>query len=45
MYAMSGHIYTKDMLISETTKLSKEINRTLGEKFNRLSENAAYSFF
>lgn len=33
MYAMSGHIDTKDMLISETTRLSKEINRILGEKF------------
>lgn len=33
MYSMSGHIDTKDMLISETTKLSKEINRILGEKF------------
>ena len=27
MYSMSGHIDTKDMLISETTRLSKEINR------------------
>ena len=33
MYSMSGHIDTKDMLISETTRLSKEINRILGEKF------------
>jgi cobalt-zinc-cadmium efflux system protein len=33
MYSMSGHIDTKDMMISETTKLSKEINRVLGEKF------------
>ncbi|MBU6390851.1 MAG: cation diffusion facilitator family transporter [Planctomycetes bacterium] len=33
MYAMSGHIDTKDMMISETAKLSKEINRILGEKF------------
>jgi len=33
MYSMSGHIETKDMLISETTRLSKEINRILGEKF------------
>ena len=33
MYSMSGHIDTKDMLISETTKLSKEINRILSEKF------------
>ncbi len=33
MYSMSGHIDTKDMMISETTKLSKEINRILGEKF------------
>ena len=32
-FAMSGHIDTKDMLISETTMLSKEINRILGEKF------------
>ncbi|MDQ1273062.1 MAG: cobalt-zinc-cadmium efflux system protein [Planctomycetota bacterium] len=33
MYSMSGHIDTKDMLISETTKLSKEINRILSENF------------
>jgi cobalt-zinc-cadmium efflux system protein len=33
MYSMSGHIDTKDMLISETTRLSKEINHILGEKF------------
>ncbi|GAN32300.1 MAG: cation diffusion facilitator family transporter [Candidatus Brocadia sinica] len=33
MYSMSGHIDTKDMMISETTRLSKEINRILGEKF------------
>ena len=33
MYSMSGHIDTKDMLISETTRLSKEINRILGKKF------------
>ena len=33
MYSMSGHIDTKEMLISETTRLSKEINRILGEKF------------
>ena len=33
MYAMSGHIDTKDMLISETTKLSQEINHILSEKF------------
>jgi len=33
MYAMSAHIDTKDMLISETTKLSKEINRILGKEF------------
>ncbi len=33
MYSMSGHIDTKDMLISETAKLSKEINRILSEKF------------
>jgi cobalt-zinc-cadmium efflux system protein len=33
MYSMSGHIDTKDMMLSETTKLSKEINRVLGEKF------------
>jgi cobalt-zinc-cadmium efflux system protein len=33
MYSMSGHIDTKDMMISETTKLSKEINRVLSEKF------------
>lgn len=33
MYSMSGHIDTKDMLISETTRLSREINRILGEKF------------
>ena len=33
MYAMSGHIDTKDMMISATAKLSKEINRILGEKF------------
>lgn len=33
MYSMSGHIDTKDMLISDTTKLSKEINRILSEKF------------
>ncbi len=33
MYSMSGHIDTKDMMISETTKLSKEINRVLGKKF------------
>jgi cobalt-zinc-cadmium efflux system protein len=33
MYSMSGHIDTKDMLISETTRLSKEINRILVEKF------------
>jgi cobalt-zinc-cadmium efflux system protein len=33
MYSMSGHIDTKDMLISETTRLSKEINRILDEKF------------
>ncbi len=33
MYAMSGHIDTRDMLISETTRLSKEINRVLSEKF------------
>ncbi|MDR4508549.1 MAG: cation diffusion facilitator family transporter [Candidatus Brocadiaceae bacterium] len=33
MYAMSMHIDTKDMMISETTKLSKEINRLLREKF------------
>lgn len=33
MYAMSAHIDTKDMLISETTKLSKEINGVVNEKF------------
>lgn len=33
MYSMSCHIDTKDMLISETTKLSKEINRILSENF------------
>lgn len=33
MYSMSGHIDTRDMMISETTKLSKEINRVLSEKF------------
>lgn len=33
MYAMSAHIDTKDMLISETTKLSKEINGVVSEKF------------
>lgn len=33
MYAMSGHIDTRDMMISETTKLSKEINHILSEKF------------
>ncbi len=33
MYSMSGHIDTKDMMISETTKLSKEINHVLSEKF------------
>lgn len=33
MYSMSAHIDTKDMMISETTKLSKEINRILSEKF------------
>lgn len=33
MYAMSGHIDTRDMMISETTKLSKEISRILSEKF------------
>ncbi|MCF6156829.1 MAG: cation transporter [Candidatus Brocadia sp.] len=33
MYSMSGHIDTKDMMISETTRLSKEINHILGEKF------------
>lgn len=33
MYAMSVHIDTKDMLISKTTVISKEINRILAEKF------------
>lgn len=33
MYAMSAHIDTKDMLISETTKLSKEINDVVSKKF------------
>jgi len=33
MYAMSVHIDTKDMLISKTTAISKEINRILSEKF------------
>ncbi len=33
MYSMSGHIDTKDMLISDTTRLSKEINRILSQKF------------
>lgn len=33
MYAMSAHIDTKDMLISETTKLSKEINGVVSKKF------------
>ncbi|MEK7359939.1 MAG: cation diffusion facilitator family transporter [Planctomycetota bacterium] len=33
MYAMSAHIDTKDMLISETTKLSKEINGVVNQKF------------
>ena len=33
MYSMSAHIDTKDMLISETTKLSKEINGVVNKKF------------
>ncbi len=33
MYAMSAHIDTRDMLISETTKLSKEINGVVNKKF------------
>lgn len=33
MYSMSAHIDTKDMMISETTRLSKEINHVLNEKF------------
>lgn len=33
MYSMSAHIDTKDMMISDTTRLSKEINHVLSEKF------------
>ncbi|GAB62096.1 cation efflux transporter [Candidatus Jettenia caeni] len=33
MYSMSAHIDTKDMMISETTKLSKMINCVLSDKF------------
>jgi len=33
MYAMSVHIDTNDMLISETTNVSKKINQMLSEKF------------
>lgn len=33
MYSMSAHVDTKDMLISETTKLSKSINCILNDKF------------
>ncbi|MCF6158592.1 MAG: cation transporter [wastewater metagenome] len=33
MYSMSAHVDTRDMLISETTKLSKQINCILSDKF------------
>lgn len=34
MYAMSAHVYTRDLMISETHEIMAKINTLLNEKFN-----------